>query len=88
MGKHLTSTSKFLSLVLRHKPEEIGLTLDSNGWADVDELMDKMNAGGTKINLSLLKEIVDTNEKKRFSFNDDCSKIRPTRDTALKWMLS
>jgi putative RNA 2'-phosphotransferase len=37
--------SKFLSLVLRHKPEIIGLRLDENGWADVEELMERSSAG-------------------------------------------
>ena len=43
MAKNDTKLSKFISLVLRHKPEEIGLTLDSNGWARVDELIKKAN---------------------------------------------
>jgi len=76
MSRQLTNTSKFLSLVLRHKPEEIGLVLDINGWANIDELMIKTNVYGIQINLEFLKEIVSTNEKKRFSFNDDFTKIR------------
>jgi putative RNA 2'-phosphotransferase len=39
--------SKFLSLVLRHQPNKIGLTLDAQGWADIDELSVKMNQHGT-----------------------------------------
>jgi putative RNA 2'-phosphotransferase len=76
MEKKLINTSKFISLVLRHKPGEIGLQLDANGWADVNELLDKTNANGIKIDLDILKQIVETNEKKRFSFNEDFSKIR------------
>ncbi|SRR5690606_12915858 len=64
-------TSKFLSLVLRHKPEEIGLTLDSDGWAEVNELLQK-----TDIRFEDLNEIVSTNDKKRFAFSDDFKKIR------------
>lgn len=71
-----THISKFLSLVLRHKPEEINLQLDENGWADTDELIIKSNAHGMAIDFDLLEEIVFTNDKKRFSFNDDLSKIR------------
>ncbi|MCT4581613.1 MAG: RNA 2'-phosphotransferase [Flavobacteriales bacterium] len=65
--------SKFLSLVLRHKPEKIGLSLDHKGWAKVQELIDKSSF---KIDIEALKEIVDTNNKQRFSFNDDFSLIR------------
>lgn len=76
MDKQLKGTSKFISLVLRHKPEEIGLALDENGWANVTELIERMGKRGHKFDFNTLKEIVDTNEKKRFSFNEDCTKIR------------
>ena len=68
--------SKFLSLVLRHKPEEINLQLDSNGWADTDELIEKLNHRGFNINFELLEEVVTANDKQRFSFNEDYSSIR------------
>ena len=42
-------TGKFLSLVLRHKPETIGLKLDKNGWADVDELLAEIDARAEEI---------------------------------------
>lgn len=65
--------SKFLSLVLRHKPEKIGIKLDENGWADVSELLSKMKNG---ITMEILEEIVVTNDKQRFAFNEDKTKIR------------
>ena len=74
MRKELKKKSKFLSLVLRHKPETIDLKLDENGWADVQELLDK-----TRLDPEELKEIVETNDKKRFTFNDDESKIRASQ---------
>jgi len=77
--KQLTSLSKFISLVLRHKPETIGLTLDEKGWADTTTLIDKMNSKDMKINLELLEHIVATNSKKRFSFNEDKTKIRASQ---------
>ena len=43
MGDQLKHISKFMSLVLRHKPEEIGLQLDESGWAAVEELITTMN---------------------------------------------
>lgn len=72
--------SKFLSLVLRHSPQTIYIKLDKNGWANVDELIKNTNHYA-KINLTfeILKEIVTTNDKQRFSFNSDYSKIRASQ---------
>lgn len=77
--KQLTSLSKFISLVLRHKPETIGLILDENGWAETTTLIDRMNRRGVKITLELLEHVVATNSKKRFSFNEDKTKIRASQ---------
>lgn len=71
----LTKTSKFLSLVLRHKPEEIGITLDKHGWADVKELIEAMDKR-QKFNMAMLEEIVATDDKQRYSFNENKTKIR------------
>lgn len=68
--------SIFLSLILRHKPEEVGLTLDRFGWANVDELIEKVSASGRTINREILEEIVITDDKNRYSFSDDKRKIR------------
>lgn len=75
----LTKTSKFLSLVLRHKPEEIGLVLDANGWADVDELIRLVNQHGRSLTRELLNRVVAENEKKRFAFSDDGNRIRASQ---------
>lgn len=71
--------SKFLSLVLRHQPETIGITLDPNGWTDVQELLAKMNTRHNRITREQLQEVVDTNDKKRFAFNDDGTQIRASQ---------
>ncbi len=76
MNSNIVSTSKFLSLVLRHKPDEIGLTLDPNGWADVDELIRLTAATRTPLSRALIDEVVATSDKKRFVLNDDGAKIR------------
>ena len=71
----LTRTSKYLSLILRHKPEAAGITLDEHGWANVDELI----AGVSKtrpFNMEKLEEIVRTDEKGCYSFNEDKTRIR------------
>jgi putative RNA 2'-phosphotransferase len=79
MEKNLKHLSKFISLVLRHKPEEIGLELDANGWADTKELIRRINEKGEGLTLEILKEIVETNDKKRFAFNEDHSMIRASQ---------
>lgn len=79
MTKNVVNISKFLSLVLRHKPGEIGLILDENGWADVQELIEKVNRKAMKLDMETLEYVVDTNSKKRFAFNDDKSRIRASQ---------
>lgn len=74
--KHI---SKFLSLVLRHQPEIINLILDENGWALVDELIEKSKSEKVYFDKLQLDEIVFTNDKQRFAFNDDKSKIRASQ---------
>jgi putative RNA 2'-phosphotransferase len=76
MDKQLVKLSKLISLVLRHKPEEIGLSLDEQGWADVDELLMRLNQRGTKCDRTLLEKLVVTNDKQRFAFSADGTKIR------------
>lgn len=61
---NIKTTSKFLSLILRHKPQTIGLKLDENGWADIDELIEKSK--NNKLTRELLDEVVEQNDKKRF----------------------
>jgi len=71
----LTQTSKYISLILRHKPEAIGITLDEHGWADVRELIAGINQTHP-LTMELLEEIVRTDEKQRYSFNEDKTLIR------------
>ena len=68
-------TSKYMSLILRHKPETIGITLDEHGWANVDELIEGI-ARTHHFNMEILEEIVRTDEKQRYSFNEDKTLIR------------
>ena len=75
--KQLRNISKFISLILRHQPETIGIILDEHGWADVQELIDGINrADGHTLDMELLEEIVRTDEKQRYSFNEDHTLIR------------
>lgn len=68
----MKSTSKFLSLILRHKPQLIGIELDEHGWADVDELIHRVKG----LDLVKLEQIVATDEKQRYSFSADKKLIR------------
>ena len=71
----LKETSKYMSLILRHKPDAIGITLDEHGWANVDELIAGI-ARDNEFNMEILEEIVRTDEKQRYSFNEDKTLIR------------
>ncbi len=67
---------RFLSLVLRHNPSAAGITLDEHGWADVEKLLVGVNRTGRKIDMSTLERIVRENNKQRYSFNENHTKIR------------
>lgn len=71
MKKELEKKSKKLSLVLRHKPEVANISLDKNGWAKVSEILNAL-----QIEIPELEEIVETNDKKRFEFDNNKIKIR------------
>ncbi|MBQ5337771.1 MAG: RNA 2'-phosphotransferase, partial [Oscillospiraceae bacterium] len=68
--KQKTHTSKFISLVLRHQPDAAGITLDAHGWADVPKLLNGMAAAGYPADPALLEEIVRTDAKQRYAFNE------------------
>lgn len=74
--RHLTSLSKFLSLVLRHEPGRIGITLDDAGWTDIDALLSRCAAAGRPLDRSTLRRIVDSSDKQRFALSDDGARIR------------
>ena len=73
--KNLTNLSRYLSLILRHKPEVIGISLDEHGWANVDELITGI-AKNNEFDRETLEKIVRTDSKQRYSFNEDGTLIR------------
>lgn len=75
LNMSLTEISKFMSLILRHKPQVIGIELDEHGWADVEELIAGINKS-RPFNMEMLEEIVKTDNKQRYSFNEDKRLIR------------
>ena len=76
MSRDPVALSKFLSFVLRHKPDSIGLALDPQGWAGIDDLIEKSGAAGTRFSRDDLRHIVETSDKKRFSVSSDGLSIR------------
>ena len=81
--ENLTNISKFLSLILRHKPETIGINLDKHGWANVDELIAEIQKT-RKFDMAMLEHIVASDEKGRYSFNDDKTKIRANQGHSIQ----
>ncbi len=75
MGNNKINISKYISLILRHKPEEIGITLDEHGWANVSELIEGISKSH-EFNMDMLEDIVATDNKQRYSFNEDHTLIR------------
>lgn len=71
-----TKISKYISLILRHKPEEIGLELDEHGYLNVSDLINGINRSWKNFNIDDLERIVREDSKQRYSFNEDKSKIR------------
>jgi putative RNA 2'-phosphotransferase len=76
MSKQHAEISKFLSFVLRHKPDAIGITLDLDGWTDISELIAAAANDGKQLDLDLIQSVVTTSDKKRFAISEDGLRIR------------
>lgn len=76
MSKQHTETSKFLSYVLRHEPHAIGLTLDREGWAEIDALTACAKTAGRELDVALIRAVVASCDKKRFAISEDGLRIR------------
>ncbi len=79
---HDVRLSKFLSLVLRHKPGKIGIELDEQGWVDIDVLLEAVRRHGRKIDRAALDAVVENNDKKRFVIRD--GRIRANQGHSLE----
>ena len=84
MSRKIEKSSKFLSYVLRHKPETISLSLDSEGWAEIDQLIRLAQSHGTELTRELLLEVVATSDKKRFALSADGSRIRANQGHSIQ----
>ncbi|MEI6208857.1 MAG: RNA 2'-phosphotransferase [Desulfuromonadales bacterium] len=78
-----TKLSKFLSLVLRHQPDAIGLNLDSAGWADITELIEKARKAGVNLTPAAIQNVVATSDKQRFRISPDGTRIRANHGHSL-----
>ena len=72
---NMKQVSKYISLILRHKPDTIGISLDEHGWVNVDELIEGISRTHP-IDLAILEQIVQEDEKQRYTFNEDKTLIR------------
>ncbi|MEN9936127.1 MAG: hypothetical protein RLZZ387_2706 [Chloroflexota bacterium] len=79
MDQRLVRVSKFLSQVLRHNPGKIGLTLDPQGWADVDALLEGARRGGVDLDRETMLRVVAENDKQRFALSEDGRRIRASQ---------
>ena len=83
MTDHLVNTSKFLSLILRHAPEKIGLALDPQGWADIGQLLALAAQHGRGLSREQLDEVVGRDSKTRYAISDDGLRIRANQGHSL-----
>jgi putative RNA 2'-phosphotransferase len=84
--KNIIRISKYLSLILRHQPDVAGIQLDENGWTNVNELIERIHEERPqlKLDLEVLDQVVETNNKKRFAFSEDKTSIRASQGNSLK----
>lgn len=74
--KRRVHASKFLSRILRHAPEDAGLTLEPGGWVAVADLLAGAARVGMRLTADELAEIVRLCNKQRFAFDETGTRIR------------
>ena len=82
--KTCTRISKFLSFVLRHEPQAIGIELDRQGWVEIDCLLQQLRAHGREVSRTMLDEIVATIPKRRFAVSEDGLRIRASQGHSIE----
>lgn len=83
MSKSLNEWGRFLALVLRHKPQAVGIELDAHGWAQVEALLVAFNRIEA-FNMLMLEQIVAEDGKQRFAFSEDKKRIRANQGHSVK----
>jgi putative RNA 2'-phosphotransferase len=83
-SKEIVKTSKFLSLILRHEPERVGLVLSEAGWVSIEELLSAISRNGVSLSRAQLLNIVATSEKQRFAISEDNLRIRASQGHSIE----
>ena len=76
MNKRLTKISKYMSFILRHQPDAIGLKLDPDGYLVIDDLIKNANKSGKSITVEQLHQVVIENEEQIYELSEDKLRIR------------
>lgn len=84
MKDDLVKISKFLSYILRHKPDAIALDISIDGWVKIDELISAAKKDGWPIDEEIINEVVKSNSKQRFSFSDDGLYVRANQGHSIE----
>lgn len=85
--RRLEKLSIYLSYLLRHHPEDIGLEMDEHGWVSVEELIEKINAGQKyNIDTDILNEIVAADTKGRYRYDEEKIKIKACQGHSISWV--
>lgn len=82
-NKEQNNLSKYIALILRHRPDVVGITLDEHGWANVSDLLKGINKTQT-ITMKMLEKIVEEDSKQRYSFNREKTLIRANQGHSVK----
>lgn len=89
MAKKQKDVSIYISFLLRHKPEDIGLEMDNHGWVSADDLIDGINQKGIyTINKERLEELVQQENKGRYRFNKNHTKTKACQGHSIPWVES
>lgn len=75
---------KFLSYILRHRPDTIGITLDREGWANITDLVAAAAKSGKRFDREIIEAVVASNDKRRFALSEDGQRIRAVQGHSLK----
>ena len=87
-GEKNKKLSVYLSMLLRHAPEEAGLSMDIHGWVSVEELIQGINQKGKySIDLERLERIVKSDSKSRYRFSEDKLKIKACQGHSIPWVI-
>ncbi len=87
MKQNMNELSKYLCYLLRHKPEEAGLDMDTHGWVSVEQLITGVcSSGKYELNRGVLEKLVTDDKKGRYRFDDSHEKIKCCQGHSIEWV--